>query len=70
MKIEQKGEMDMSSVEDVLRRMDSYNRKLLSDAIKNYEKTKSSAALKEVAAILENWNEDEAKSILPKILKK
>lgn len=60
----------MASVEDVLRNMDSFSRRMLSDAIKEYQKTGSSKALKEVTAILRNWNEDEVKILLPDFMKK
>ena len=60
----------MSNLDDVLRRMDSFNRRLLSDAIREYERNPSSAALKEVREILANWNEDEAKILLPEFMKR
>lgn len=60
----------MSNLEDVLKRMDSFNRRLLSDAIHEYERNPSSAALKEVRDILANWNEDEAKILLPEFMKR
>lgn len=62
--------MHMSSVDDVLRRMDSQSRRILSDAIKEYERKPSSATLKEIADILRNWNEDEAKILLPEFMKR
>ena len=60
----------MASIEEVLWSMDSLSRKMLSDAIKEYQKTKSSKALKEITAILRNWDEDEVKVLLPDFMKK
>ena len=46
------------SIDDILYKMDSYSRKLLSDAIHNYQRTGSSSDLREVADILRNWCDD------------
>lgn len=43
------------SIGDILYKMDSYSRKLLSDAIHRYQKTGSSRDLREITDILRNW---------------
>lgn len=60
----------MASIDDVLRSMDSFSRKLLSNAIHEYEKTGSKTSLQEITSILRNWTDDDPKILLPDFMKK
>lgn len=56
------------SIDDILRKMDSYSRKLLSEAIHRYQRTGSSSDLREVTNILRNWcDEDDVKELVKKL---
>ena len=53
------------SIDDILYKMDSYSRKLLSDAIHGYQRTGASSDLRKITDILRNWcDDDEAKKLI------
>lgn len=64
----------MDKIDKVLHSMDSDSRREISDSIREYERTGSSAPLKRIVSVLRCWgddeDEDDVKILLPDFMKK